>query len=279
MNDIIGNDYRLLYGDCLDRLSTDCLSSSVDMILTDLPYGSTKCAWDVIVPIDDMWEVFIECTHKNSSILLFGVDPFKSLLVFSNIKMYRYTWYWDKKKAANFMFGNNQPLRKVEPISVFYQQQPTYNPLKMTNPNGVQNPDRKGFGNTIHDHFDHLPKRKVRGVKYEPDKLLPDDIIDEKDLEGFIISCTKPQKPLHPTQKPVSLLRYLIETYTESGDLVLDATMGSGSTGVACLLSKRRFLGVENNTDYFLMAMERMKLVSEGNLSLETQFSKDLLSE
>lgn len=275
MNDVYGNSYILLHGDCIQRYD-EVIPSSVDLVLQDPPYGTTRCEFDVIIPFDKLWEMFVHTCHRNTALTLFGIDPFKSLLVTSNPSIFRYNIYWNTRKAANFLFGNKQPLRKVEPISVFYWGQPTYNPKKLVNNRGPERPERSGFGSTIHDHMDRLPGRHVAGKSYEADKLLPDDVIDEHDISGLMLPFSKPQRPLHPTQKPVPLLRYIIETYTDPDDLVFDPTMGSGSTGVAAILSGRRFIGIERDSTYFLMAVDRMARVSNGDLEIERGFTKEL---
>ena len=151
-----------------------------------------------------MWAELKRITKPNAAICLFGGEPFSSTLRLSNIKMFRYDWIWNKRKAANFLFANKQPLKKTENVSVFYASQPTYNPQKTVNPMGPQKSGRSGIGNTIHDHLPNAPKRSKAGKSYEPDKLLPDNILE----------FSKDAKPLHPTQKPVALIEYLIKTYT-----------------------------------------------------------------
>lgn len=219
---------------------------TVDMVLTDPPYGTTACKWDSVIPFEPMWkELKRICAGP---ILLFGQNPFTANLIMSSPKTYRYDWVWNKKKAANFLFGNKQPLKKTEYISVFYETQPGYFPQKITNPNGPQKSGRKGIGNTIHDHLPNAPKRSKAGTSYEKDKLLPHNILE----------FSKDWKPIHPTQKPVPLLEYLIKTYTLEGETVLDFTMGSGSTGVACKNLNRKFIGIEKDKTYFEIAKARI---------------------
>jgi DNA modification methylase len=238
-------DLRL--GDCLEVMK-DVPDRSVDLCLTDPPYGTTACKWDSVIPFAPMWEQLHRVVKPNGAICLFGSEPFSSALRMSNIKRFKYDWVWNKKKAANFLFGNKMPLKKTEIISIFYEKQPNYFPIKTINPLGSQKSGRKGIGNTIFDHLPNAPKQSKAGKSYEPDKLLPDNIL----------VFSKDAKPVHPTQKPVPLLEYLIKTYTLEGETVLDFTMGSGSTGVACKNLNRKFIGIERDGDYFEIAKKRI---------------------
>ena len=249
MTTTVKESIELIHGDCLELLPT-IPDGSVDMVLTDPPYGTTACKWDSVIPFEPMWEQLNRIIKPNGAIVLFGSEPFSSALRMSNIKNYKYDWVWNKKKAANFLFGNKQPLKKHEIVSVFYKKQPTYNPQKIKNPNGIQKPGRKGIGNTIKDHLPSAPKRSKAGKNYEPDKLLPDT---------FLV-FSKPHKPIHPTQKPVALMEYLIKTYTNEGETVLDFTMGSGTTGVAAKNLNRNFIGIELDPDYFNIAKDRIEI-------------------
>jgi len=221
---------------------------SIDMILCDPPYGTTACKWDSVIPFEPMWIELKRIIKDNGAIVLFGSEPFSSALRMSNLKMYRYDWVWNKKKAANFIFANKQPLKKHEFVSVFYLKQPGYFPIKVPNPRGKQKPGREGMGVTIHEHLPNAPKRSAAGKNYESDKLLPDAFLE----------FSKPNKPVHPTQKPIALLEYLIKTYTLENETVLDFTMGSGSTGVACKNLNRNFIGIEKDDKYFEIAKNRI---------------------
>ena len=245
--------YKLYHGDCLevmDRLIEAGIT--VDMVLTDPPYGTTGCKWDTIIPLDEMWERLNKLIKPNGAICLFSIEPFGSLLRVSNIKNYRYDWQWFKSKSGNFMMANKQPHKRVEYINVFYSKQPTYNPLKIKNPNGEEmrskyKPSKqkdKYIGQvSVDDEYTKYSEN------YEPDKLLPISLLKFKNVN----------KPLHPTQKPVDLLEYLIKTYTNEGELVLDFTMGSGSTGVACMNLNRKFIGIELDEKYFDIAKDRIE--------------------
>jgi len=238
----------------------DIPSGSVDMILCDLPYGTTKCKWDVIIPFDKLWEQYNRIVKPNACIALFGNEPFSSSLRLSNLPAYRYDWHWEKDKAANFLFGNKQPLKNIEIISIFYQSQPTYNPQKTINPAGIskkhlsKNPSK--ISNNVKDIMGESWKETVmdesqnyHGKNYEPDKLLP---------KQLIYFARDQRNKIHPTQKPIALMEYLIKTYTNEGETVLDNCMGSGTTGVACKKTNRNFIGIEILPKYFEIAEKRI---------------------
>lgn len=250
---------QLFEGDCLEimkRIPAD----SVDAILCDLPYGSTKCRWDTVIPFSLLWEQYKRIRKEAGVTVLFGNELFSSSLRLSNVHEYRYDWYWQKDKAANFWFGNRMPLKTVEVISVFYAKQPTYNPQKEINPKG---PSKRHLGPNPSKISSHVREvmgsswketlldttQNYHGKTYEPDKLLPKQLIYfSRDQRGRI----------HPTQKPVALMEYLIRTYTNEGDVVLDNCMGSGTTGVACRKLNRSFIGIEQNAEYFNQAKNRI---------------------
>jgi len=250
---------ELIQGNCLEKMK-DIPSGSVDMILCDLPYGTTKCKWDVIIPFDKLWEQYNRIVKPNACIALFGNEPFSSSLRLSNLPAYRYDWHWEKDKAANFLFGNKQPLKNIEIISIFYQSQPTYNPQKTINPAGIskkhlsKNPSK--ISNNVKDIMGESWKETVmdesqnyHGKNYEPDKLLP---------KQLIYFARDQRNKIHPTQKPIALMEYLIKTYTNEGETVLDNCMGSGTTGVACKKTNRNFIGIEILPKYFEIAEKRI---------------------
>ena len=237
-----------MLGDCLERMK-EIESGSVDMILTDPPYGTTACKWDSIIPLAPMWEQLKRIIKPNGAIVLFGCEPFSSVLRVSNIKQYKYDWIWDKNKPTGMLNAKRQPLRRSENISVFYGKQCLYIPQKTINPNGTEkrslyayNRDNEG-GDTV-----GIINKGGVSTDYEADKLLPVNIQVFK----------KPNKPMHPTQKPVALMEYLIKTYTNESETVLDFTMGSGSTGVAAKNLNRKFIGIEMDENYFNIAQERI---------------------
>ena len=250
----------LIHGDCLEKMK-DIPDKSIDMILCDLPYGTTACKWDVIIPFEPLWEQYRRIIKDRGAIVLFGSEPFSSYLRMSNIKQYKYDWYWEKEKAANWMFGNKQPLKTFETISVFYDNQPTYNPQKIINPKGVstrhlyKNPAKitANVKAVMGDNWKETEmdaSENYHGKNYEPDKLLPrQSIYFPKEQRGKV----------HPTQKPVALLEYLIKTYTLEGETVLDNCMGSGSTGIACINTNRNFIGIEKDDKYFEIAKKRIE--------------------
>ena len=245
---------RLYNGDCLEVMNSLIQKGvKVDAVITDPPYGTTTCKWDNVIPFEPMWNCLHKLIKENGAIVLFGSEPFSSSLRMSNLKEYRYDWVWKKNKASNFLFSNKQPLKCIELVSVFYKRQPTYNPQKIINPKGKS---KRHLGkmcdtNKISlDLMNNRPKMKY-SKNYEPDKLLPKQII-EFNVEN---------KKLHPTQKPIDLCEYLIKTYTNEGDIILDFTMGSGSTGVACKKLNRNFIGIELDEHYFKIAKERIENV------------------
>ena len=244
---------QIIQGDCLIVMK-DIPDKSIDMILCDLPYGTTACKWDTIIPFEPLWEQYKRIIKDNGAIVLFSGQPFTSRLICSSLDLYRYNWVWNKRKAANFIFANKQPLKKTEDVCVFYKHQPTYNPQKTINPNGIQKSGRVGIGNTIHEHLPNAPKRSTAGKSYEADKLLPDNILE----------FSKPSKPVHPTQKPVALFEYLIKTYTNEGDLVLDNCAGSGTTGVACINLNRNYILIEKEPKYVEIIKSRLSQIKGG---------------
>ena len=231
---------ELLNGDCLE-LMKNIPDKSIDMILCDLPYGTTANKWDTVIPFDKLWEQYKRIIKDNGAILLFSQMPFGASLIMSNPKMFRYEWIWEKNQAVGFLNAKKMPLRKHENILVFYKHLPTYNPqglIKLDEP--IQ---EEGSANRNGKNYGVADKSFIRThTNY------PTDIITFSKDAGY-----------HPTQKPVDLLEYLIKTYTNEGDLVLDNCMGSGSTGVACVNTNRDFIGMELNEEYFKIACERIE--------------------
>ena len=231
--------YKLYEGDCLE-LMKQIPDESIDMILCDLPYQVTGMKWDKIIPFDKMWEQYNRIIKNDGAIVLFATNPFASALVMSNPKMFRYEWIWEKNQAAGFLNAKKMPLRKHENILVFYKHLPTYNPqglIKLDEP--IQ---EEGSANRNGKNYGVADKSFIR-----THKNYPTDIITFSKDAGY-----------HPTQKPVDLLEYLIKTYTNEGDTVLDNCMGSGSTGVACKNTNREFIGMELDEKYFKVACERL---------------------
>ena len=238
-------DITLYHGDCLMEMDK-IADKSVDMILCDLPYGTTANKWDTIIPFDKLWEQLNRVIKPNGAIVLFGSEPFSSALRMSNIKNYKYDWIWDKKMVTGFALAKKQQMRNHENIIVFYQKQPTYNFQKRD----VKKPFGKILDGVSSENYGNLKNKGERGVGY-PKTIIefpkPNNL-SKSDLGGK-----------HPTQKPISLMEYLIKTYTNEGETVLDNCMGSGTTGVACKKTGRHFIGIEKDEKYFEIAVNRIK--------------------
>jgi site-specific DNA-methyltransferase (adenine-specific) len=246
---------NLIHGDCLEEMDKLIREGQkVDLILTDPPYGTTACKWDTIIPLKQMWKCSNEITKPKTPVLLFGQEPFSSYLRLSNVKNYRYDWIWNKMYGANFLNANRMPLNAHEIISVFYKELPLYNPIKKyvgvknkTKNNNNETIIEKNYSHNIYGNLKQKYQYKDDGYRY------PISIITLNHAKNEITNS----KRLHPTQKPVELLEYFIETYTNPNDTVLDFTMGSGSTGVACLQTNRNFIGIELEEKYYNIAKER----------------------
>ena len=229
--------------DCFDGMS-QIDDKSIDMILCDLPYGTTQCSWDVVIPFEPLWTEYKRIIKDNGAIVLFGMEPFSSYLRISNIKMFKYDWIWDKVKGTGFLNAKKQPMRNHEIISVFYKRQCKYYP-QMT-----ENHERK----TSLKKRNH-PQTKVYG---KMDKVTYYDSTVRYPRSIQVFSTDTQISSIHPTQKPVALCEYLIKTYTDAGDLVLDNCAGSCSTGIACHDSGRRFIGFEKDKWIFERANKRL---------------------
>ena len=238
---------QLFKGDCLEVMK-DIPDKSIDMVLCDLPYGTTACKWDTIIPFEPLWEQYNRIIKDNGAIVLFGSEPFSSALRMSNLKDYKYDWVWEKTKFANFALVRKQPRKLHETISIFYKKQPTYNPQMEKGEPYKDNRTQKQDSRTMTDgetiKFSSRTPIVNEGVRF------PKSIIKFGNPSG--------KGHLHPTQKPVELLEYLIKTYTNEGETVLDNTMGSGSTGEACLKTNRNFIGIEQDDKYFEIAYNRI---------------------
>ena len=231
-------DVTLIQGDCLEVMQ-DIPAGSIDMVLTDPPYGTTACKWDSVIPFEPMWEQLKRVTKKRGAIVLTGSQPFTSALIMSNVKMFKYCWVWNKRLAGNGILAKRQPLKIHEDIIVFNS--------------GVYIPEmRKGKGRwkggikDKHGTFNNAEAPRVWSDKYYPTSIL--------DFSGAGMRGNRQ----HPTQKPVALMEYLIRTYTNPGETVLDFTMGSGTTGVACVNLDRSFIGIELDAGYFKIAEDRI---------------------
>lgn len=242
-------DIELWNGDCL-VLMNDIADKSVDMILCDLPYGTTKCSWDVVIPFDELWNQYNRIIKENGTIVLFGSEPFSSMLRQSNLKHYKYDLYWVKEKPTNFMQLKRRFGKLTENICVFYKRQCTYNPQMVKHEGKLvtNKPSERNakFRSVV---ASNSPSQKIMPYK-DTGYRYPCDLLK--------FNREKLGSTLHPTQKPVALLEYLIKTYTNPGETVLDNCMGSGSTGVACVNTGRRFVGIELEQKYFDIAVQRI---------------------
>ena len=229
-------------GDCLE-LMKDIPDESIDMILCDLPYGTTKNKWDSVIPLNKLWKSYERIIKDNGAIVLFSQMPFSAELVHSNLKLFKYEWIWQKDNGTGFLNAKKMPLKIHENILVFYKKLPLYNPQMRTGFKPYK--CKQGRHSTNYGAYEQGHITESNGERY------PIDIIKFKKDSG-----------LHPTQKPVALLEYLIKTYTNEGETVLDNCMGSGSTGIACVNTNRNFIGIELDEKYFNIAKERIEKTS-----------------
>ena len=241
------NSIQLYQGDCLEIMK-QIPDKSIDMVLCDLPYGCTQSQIDVQIPFEPLWEQYKRVTKDNAAIVLFAQGFFFVDLVQSNRKMYRYDLCWDKILISGFLNAKRMPLRQHEQIAVFYKKKPTYNP-------------QMSIGKPLHSKGHSYKEKDVTNKNYGEFRIVDDDRAGS--MEKYPTSIVRFQKPhpskaLHQTEKPVDLLEYLIRTYSNKGDVVLDNCMGSGSTGVACVNTDRRFIGIELNDEYYHIADNRI---------------------
>lgn len=237
---------EVLQGDCLE-LMKDIPDGSVDLILADLPYSTTQCRWDTIIPFEPLWEQYERIIKDNGAIVLTASQPFTTKLINSNISIFRYEWIWEKSRPSNFFFAKKGAMKYHENILVFYKKLPTYNPI-MTK------------GNKAHDSRGGISRNNITNTtnKRNPntnDMKYPSSIIKVKSTDST--------RNFHPTQKPVALFEYLIKTYTNEGDLVLDNVAGSGTTGVACQNLNRNFILMEQEPEYVEIIKKRLARIDE----------------
>ena len=248
---------KLLHGDCLELMKS-IPDKSVDMVLCDLPYGTTACKWDSVIPFDELWAQYRRILKGQGVVVLFGSEPFSSRLRASNFDWYKYDWIWCKTRKTGFVHAKNQPLKQHENISVFSpapmghasclgDKRMPYNPQGLVNERRTRTNLLSRFGSTVGKR----PSQK-------------DTITSEyKNYPTSLLYYKNASSLNHPTEKPVGLLEYLIRTYTNRGGRVLDNTMGSGSTGVACVNTGRDFIGIELDDNYFAIAQERIRKAEE----------------
>jgi len=248
----------LLNGDCLEEMK-NIPDKSIDMVLTDPPYGTTACKWDNVIPFESMWKELKRITKDNGAICLFGSEPFSSHLRLSNLKMFKYDWVWHKNFSGSFALAKKRPMQYHELISVFYNKQCLYAPTFEDYADSVYKRFKKDDGqNNAASGIAKNRKSNINNIKVVSRR------IDKKrgrypQSVKFFKCPPNSQGRLHPTQKPVALLEYLIKTYTLEGETVLDFTMGSGSTGVACKNLNRKFIGIELDKKYYEIAKRRVE--------------------
>ena len=256
-------EYKLYNGDCLavmDKLIEQGVK--VDAIITDPPYGTTACKWDIVIPFDEMWNRLNKLIKPTGAIALFATEPFATKLRISNFDNYKYDWYWKKSKSSLYQHAKNRPMRAIENVCVFskskWGHKSQLKDKRMEyNPQGISSIGIKTVTKNFNAGGVVGERPNQIGKQYEAFTGFPTDVLEFKSITGK--SC------LHPTQKPVYLLEYLIRTYTNENDLVLDFTMSSGSTGVACINTNRKFIGVEINEKYFNIAKDRIEAATLSN--------------
>lgn len=238
----------LRHGDCLEIMPT-LAAGSVDMVLCDLPYGTTACKWDSVIQFEPLWREYRRVCKPNAAIVLTASQPFTSALGASNLGMLKYGWYWRKTRATGHLNAKKMPMKDIEDALVFYASQPTYNPQGLKPLGVVQR-------NSASD--------MARGISSDPTSVVTGGITKAEYVQentGYprqVLDFASEGSTVHPTQKPVALMEYLIRTYTNEGETVLDNTMGSGTTGLACRNAGRNFIGIERDADYFAIAQRRI---------------------
>ena len=243
---------KLYKGDCLELMKA-IPSGSVDAIITDPPYGTTACKWDSVIDFTLMWEQLNRIVKPNGAIVLFGSEPFSSALRMSNIKNYKLDLKWVKSRPTGHLNAKRMALKNIEDIIIFYRKQPIYNPqFTKGKPNNIKDGEARESKATNNIYGDFKNNVQIKTEKKYP-------------KQNLYFNQNDPRKILHPTQKPVELMEYLIKTYTNEKETVLDFTMGSGSTGVACVNTFRNFIGIEMDDNYFNIAEKRIEEAQELN--------------
>jgi DNA modification methylase len=244
----------LLKGDCLERMK-EIPDGSVDMVLADPPYGTTACSWDSVIPFEPMWAQLKCITKKNGAIVMTASQPFTSVLGASNVSNLKYSWYWQKTRATGHLNAKKMPMKNIEDILVFYASQPTYNPQGL-----------RFLGKVQKNSDSHM----ARGKTTDATSVVTGGITEKEYLQEYtgyprqVLSFASEGAAVHPTQKPVALMEYLIKTYTNPNETVLDFTMGSGTTGVAAMNLGRKFIGIELDDKYFAIAKDRIEKAFEA---------------
>lgn len=244
---------ELIQGDCLEKMK-DIPDGSIDLILCDLPYGTTACKWDVVIPFEPLWDQYKRIIKDRGAIVLFGSQPFTSLMIMSCFDLFKYCWYWRKSKPNGWQHSKNRPMTAIEECCVFSKAPMGHisqlgEKRMVYNPQGIISIGTKKVTAVAHGTMMGARPNQI-GVEYEAFAGFPHNVLEYPNVIGV--------KALHPTQKPVSLLEYLIKTYTLEGETVLDNCMGSGSTGVACKNLNRNFIGIELDPEYFKIAEKQI---------------------
>lgn len=259
INQSINQSISLFCGDCLDVMKS-IPDNSIDMVLCDLPYGTINCSWDSKIPLEPLWEQWLRVLSPNSSVLLFGSEPFSTKLRMSNLSQFKYDWIWIKNRPTGFVHAKNKPLKDFEIISVFSPYPMGHKSLlgdrrMRYNPQGLE----------VYGKMSKSSKSKFGNIDGKRKSHKAEVVSDFTNYPRMVLSFGKDtgKSNLHPTQKPVALCEYLIKTYTDNGMTVLDNCMGSGSTGVACLNTGRKFIGIEKDEQYFEVAKERIESVQK----------------
>lgn len=248
---------KLIHGNCLEEMSS-ISDGSIDMILTDPPYGTTSCKWDSIIPLEPMWKQLERIIKPNGAIVMTASQPFTTKLISSNMKMFKYCWVWNKSNPSNISQSKRRPLKYHEDIVVFYRNQPIYNRQMIK---------RLGSGASVIKSY----QDKKTSFKHGTSEHHKNKTVHEYDANRYDVKLKNPSTViyfkserchprLHPTQKPVPLMEYLVKTYTDEGEIVLDFCMGSGTTGVACINLGRDFVGIESNSEYCDIARKRISM-------------------
>ena len=240
-------------GDCLDIMPEKIDDKSIDMILCDLPYGTTKCKWDTVIDLDKLWKEYKRIIKDNGAIVLFAQAPFDKVLASSNLKMFRYEWVWHKTSATGHLNANRMPTKAHENILVFYKKLPTYNPIK-TKGHVRKVSSAKNRAACIERRND---TDNIYNNEY-PDKVNDYDSTERYPRSVLKFASDKQKSNLHKTQKPLALIEYLIKTYTNEGDLVLDNTSGSGTTGLGAVNLNRNYIMIEKDSHFFEISKKRV---------------------
>jgi len=256
---------KIIKGDCLEKMKL-IPDGSIDMILADLPYGTTQNKWDSLIPLDELWKQYKRVIKENGAIVLTAAQPFTSALIMSNPKWFKYDWVWQKPKGTGHLNSKKQPMRDKEDVVVFYKKQCTYNPQMEQ---GTPYKDKAGK-----DHSKHTSMTGSYG-KYTNYREVNTGFRYPKQVQKFGVV---ERGTLHPTEKPVEMLRYFVRTYTNEGDIVLDNTAGSGSLGEACIAENRDFILIEKEHNYYEIIKERVgKIFKNYGLDLQPLLNEQIL--